>query len=193
MAKKNDFKVLRDKKGNMINNPFLFQEDIETKEVLTKIKDLDVELVKKGTQTIIEEHIVYAAASVVDKAAFIKFYDKGIKVLKEVSGVSHDVLVYILDNCLEFNRDMFAFSKGDYIVNTRSDVSERSIDRALSTLKQLGIISPIPDYSNMYYINIFMFFKGERRWLFYKYNINMQKENERIERNKSDDLKLEIV
>lgn len=140
-------------------NPFI--TEIKTKKVIgRKIQDTDYKLVDgKGKET--GKTIVLAEEEEYDKAEYIKLFD-GIEFLTKLTKGGLKLAAFIFKT-VDFDNDIIILNP-DILAEKGVINSRRAVYDAISDLIENKVIAKT-NTTGIYYINVSLFFKGQRRFL----------------------------
>jgi len=156
-----DFKI--EARDTHKENPFIRGIKIKDGTRLTKVgnvtnlKVVDTITNKESS----DARIVYASETLTDKTEFIKIYKKVLPIFLLLTKGTLKVLIYILDNKLEYNRDTINLSPEE-IKNVLEIKKSSAYSEIIKELIANEILART-EYPFMYY----MFYRGERRFLLF--------------------------
>ncbi len=153
------------------SNPFLKDLVIKEDSRITKIAEApDKILIDTKDKSVEGIKIVYAKEVQLDRAPYVKLFKptKDNNQTIDFSNLSKSgllLLYYILYNGARFNNDMILLSY-ELIEESRFFTKSRSsFDNAVRDLKKFNIIADHPSVNGAYWLNVNMFYFGERRHL----------------------------
>lgn len=141
-------------------NPFIRDYILKQTKKITPLSHTNLKLVDDKNKKV-DGNVVYALETVREQASYIKMYKDFLPAFNKLSKQCQLIITFIIDEKVSYNSDR--------ILITPAELAERELvsskDRGYKIIRELKknkfiASSPTP---TVYYINILLFFKGDRR------------------------------